>query len=156
MADDFTVKGAEQFLALSKALKAAGRTELRKELNAELRKAGKPLIERTRAAARESLPRRGGLADLVAREPQRIQVRTGARTAGVRVVVGRRRGGARSTNQGSVRHPVFGGSQWVTQSVTPGWFDSTLERDAPGIARPAIEAALERVARKVVEEARRG
>ena len=152
---DFTVTGADDFYRLSKALKAAGRTELRKELNAELRKAGKPLIDRTRAAARSDLPSRGGLAAQVAREPQRIQVRTGARTAGVRVVVGRRRGGARGANRGVIRHPVFGNrDKWVNQRVEPGWFDKTLQRDAPDIARPAIEAAMQSIADKVVNEAR--
>lgn len=162
MADDFTVRGAEQFLALSKALKAAGRTELRKELNRELQLAGKPLIAVTREAARSMLPRSGGLADQVAREPQRIQVRTGEKTAGVRVVVGKRRGGARSANRGRVRHPVFGRSTqsrsewtWVTQQVEPGWFDRTLEREAPHIARPAVMRALESVAERVVREAGR-
>jgi hypothetical protein len=158
---DFEVRGAEQFYRLSKALKAAGRTDLRKELTSELRKAGRPLIARTRAAARSTLPKSGGLAEQVAREPQRIQVRTGERTAGVRVVVGRRRGGAQSANRGSVRHPVFARSDrtrdqwtWVTQRVTPGWFDRTLERDAPTIARPAIQSAMQKVIDKIIEGAR--
>lgn len=152
---DFQVSGAEDFYRLSKALKAAGEKELRKELNAELRKAGKPLIARTRQAALEQLPSSGGLAAQVAKEPQRIQVRTGAQTAGVRVVVGRRRGGARGANRGVIRHPVFGNTdRWVNQPVEPGWFDKTLERDAPGIARPAIEAAMQSIADKIVNQAR--
>lgn len=159
--NNFEVNGAEQFFRLSKALKAAGRVELRKELNKELRRAAKPLVGRTRQAALTELPKRGGLAALVAREPQRVQVRTGAATAGVRIVVGKRRGGAQSTNAGVVRHPVFARSdqtrkewKWVSQKVPGGWFDRTLERDAPVIALPALEAAINRVAQQVVNEAR--
>lgn len=148
--------GAEQFLALSKALKAAGEKELRKELNAEMRKAGKPLIALTRAAALDQLPSSGGLAALVAKEPQRIQVRTGQATAGMRVVVGKRRGGARAANRGVIRHPVFGNTdRWVNQKVEPGWFDRTLTEGAPEIVRPRIEAAMQSVADKVVNQARR-
>ena len=162
MPDDFSVRGAEDFLALSKALKAAGQKELRKELNAELKKAGKPLIAVTRAAAFSQLPASGGLAAMVAKEPQRIQVRTGQATAGMRVVVGKRRGGARGANRGVIRHPVFGRSDrtrdqwaWVDQKVEPGWFDRTLEQEAPRIARPRVEAAMESIVNKVVNEARR-
>lgn len=150
---DITVHGADDFLRLSKALKAAGRTELRKELNKGLRDAAKPLIPRTRAAARERLPREGGFGDQIAREPQRVQVRTGLDTAGVRIVVGKRMGGARAANRGTVRHPVFGTGRWVDQEVEPGWFDETLEREAPGTARPALDAAIDAVLDRVVRDA---
>ncbi len=152
--DDFKVTGAEDFLKLSKALKAAGRTELRKELNKELRSAVRPLIPMTRAAARAKLPRRGGLAERVARAPQRVQVRTGATTAGVRIVVGKNGSGARAANQGRIRHRVFNTDRWVEQDVPPGWFDDTLKREAPGVAKPAVEQALENVAQRVIREVR--
>lgn len=156
-ASDASVGGAEDFLKLSKALKAAGETELRKELNAALRNAAKPLIPMTRQAARSRLPQRGGLAESVARAPQRVQVRTGDRTAGVRLVVGGRRSAARAANRGVIRHPVFGRpNSWVEQDVEPGWFDETLEKEAPRVARPAIEQALESIADKVVREVKRG
>ena len=149
---DFEVKGADQFLRLSKALKQAGRTELRKELTKGLRDGARPLIPLARAAARQQIPHRGGLADLVAREPMRVQVRTGAKTAGVRIVVGNRRGAARATNAGLLRHPVFGTAVCVSQRVTEsaGWFDETLTRNAP-IVRPELERALQRVADRVVK-----
>lgn len=154
---DVQVRGAENFMRLSKALKAAGQKELRKELNKNLRDAVKPLIPLTRAAARSTLPSRGGLAAEVARAPQRAQVRTGQNTAGVRLVVGKRRGSAAgSANRGVVRHPVFGRDVWVEQKVTPGWFDDTLEQAAPDEVRKRCEAAIEAVAEKVVRDARRG
>lgn len=153
MASD-SIRGAEDFLALSKALKEAGRSSLRTELNAELRKTGKPLIAKTRAAALSELPQSGGFAAMVAKEPQRVQVRTGAATAGMRIVVGKRRGGARAANDGEIRHPVFKTGRFVNQAVEPGWFDETLRREAPAVAKRAIEVALESIAEKVVKEAR--
>lgn len=157
MADDFRVKGAEDFLRLSKALKAAGQKELRKELNKNLREAVKPLIPQTRAAARSILPQRGGLAALVAKAPQRAQVRTG-NEPGIRLVVGKRRGSAAaSANRGVIRHPVFGRrDNFVEQHVTPGWFDDTLEKAGPEEARRRIEQALTDIADKVVRQARGG
>lgn len=151
MADD----GVEDFLRLSKALKAAGRTELRKELNKAMRGAVKPLIPKTRARALATLPQRGGLAKSVARTPQRVQVRTGLQTAGVRLVVGRNGSGARGANQGSIRHPVFGDPDvWVDQSVPSGWFDDTVEGEFPQIRR-AVEKAMKSIAEQVVRDARR-
>jgi hypothetical protein len=153
VADDFEIRGADQFLALSKALKHAGRTELRKELNKGIKRAAKPLIPKARAEALRRLPQSGGLAKQVAKEPARVQVRTGARTAGVRVVVGRRRGGARQANRGVIRHPVFGNRDvWVNQRVPSGWFDDPMKDAAPAIRRD-VEQALEDVAEQIVREA---
>lgn len=153
---DIRIEGTEQFLALSKALKHAGRGELRKELGKGLRKSVKPLTKETRSVARRDLPSRGGLADQVAREPQRVQVRTGRKTAGVRLVVGKKRGGARMTNRGRLRHPVFGNRDvWVTQPVKPGWFDDTIKADEKRIRKDAL-AVLDTIADQIVRDAKRG
>jgi hypothetical protein len=153
VADDFSVRGADEFLKLSKALKHAGNGPLRKELTASIKRTAKPLIADTRAEALRRLPQRGGLAKQVAREPQRIQVRTGAKTAGVRVVVGKRQGGARGANAGRLRHPVFGNRDvWVNQSVPPGWFDKPLKAGAPKVRR-GLEQTLEEIAQKVIRDA---
>lgn len=148
---DVSFRGAEDFLRVSKALKAAGDKELRKELNKSLREAAKPIIKATRAAALEQLPKRGGLAAQVAREPQRVQVRTGAKTAGVRIVVGRRRGGARMADQGLVRHPLFGDREhWYTTKVPEGWFTDTGQEQLPqvrGELLKAVAAMADRIAR---------
>ena len=147
---DFSVSGANDFYKLSKALKAAGKGELRKDLNKELKAAVKPLIPKTRAAARATLPKRGGLADQVAREPQRVQVRTGEKTAGVRLVVGKKKGAARSSNRGTVRHPAFGDrSKFYEQKVPSGWFDDVVEKAKPDMQRATIDA-MESIADKIV------
>lgn len=143
MAGSFEVSGADQFLALSKALKNAGHKELRKTLNKNIKTAVKPLIAETRAEARRTLPHRGGYGALVARAPQRIQVRTGAQTAGVRLVVARDRSSARRANMGVIRHPVFGNREvWVDQRLAvKGWFDVPAKAARPRILS-AVEAAL--------------
>lgn len=152
MADDFEVRGADEFLALSKALKHAGQTELRKELNKAMRDGAKPLIPKARAEALRRLPQRGGLAKQVAKEPARVQTRTG-KDPGVRIAIGKRQGGARSANRGVIRHPVFGNRErWVNQKVKPGWFDDPMKASAPEI-RTALEAGMEQIAAKVVREA---
>ena len=151
---DFQIKDSGDFLKLSKALKKAGRTELRKELNKGLKNGAKPLIPKTREEARSTLPQGGGLADTVARSPMRVQVRTGAATAGVRVVVGNSRSGARAANRGQIRHPVFGNRDaWVTQKVPREWFDRPMRLGAP-LVRPALEQAMQRVIDDIVRGAR--
>lgn len=152
---DYSIRGAEDFIRLSKALKHTGRTGLRKELNKGLKRAAKPLIPKTRAEALRRLPRRGGLAATVAREPQRVQVRSGAETAGVRIVVGKRAGGARAANKGLIRHPVFGNRDvFVDQPVPPGWFDLPLQHSTPEVRRD-LYRVLEDIAEQVVRDAKR-
>jgi hypothetical protein len=149
MTDDFQITGADDFLRLSKALKAAGNVELRKGLTKGLREGAKPLIPLTRAAARAQLPSRGGLADLIAKAPQRVQVRTGGRP-GVRLVVGKNKGGARGADQGLIRHPVFGNrGVWVEQRVTPEWFSGTARDNADAVL-PALQQAIQDVVEEVV------
>lgn len=151
---DFEVRGTEQFIRLSKALKAAGETELRKELNKGMKRAAKPLIPKARAEARKRLPKRGGLADQIAKEPARVQVRTG-KNPGVRLVIGKKRGGARAANKGLIRHPIFGTDRWVEQPVPPGWFDLPMQKAGPSI-RDDVHQAMEDVAEKVARKARGG
>ncbi len=144
---------SDDFLQLSKALKAAGETELRKQLNKQLKAAVKPVIKTTRAEARKRLPKRGGLADLVAKAPQRVRVRTGATTAGVSLVVAKSNSGARGANRGTVRHPVPGTNRFVDQKVTPGWFDDPAKEAHPDLVEAAREA-IDDVAKQIVRRVR--
>lgn len=148
---------ADDFYRLSKALKAAGQTGLRKELNKGLKKAGQSLIPDAQAALRQSLPSglgRRGRANLT------VQVRTG-RDPGV--TVGKRfnsRGaGIGHSNAvlinrtGEFRHPVFGHrDRWVAQRTRggKGWFDDTMRRNAPRV-RPDIERAIQDVIGEIVK-----
>lgn len=153
--DGFNITGADQFNSLSKALKAAGRKDLRTETNKGLQKAVKPLTPKTREAAKSQLPKRKGLAAKVAKAPQRVKVSTG-KDPGVRLVVGKNGSAARGTNRGKFKHPTFGNrEEWVEQETEAGWFDETV-KDNLGEVLPECEKALERVAEKIVQEVRRG
>lgn len=159
--------GAEDFYALSKALKAAGRTgkgSLRNELHAELRKAMKPLAKVGQKALSDAAP--AGVAQRGLRTKHVVQVKTGsdpAITLGIRY--GKRGTGLgasnvrRLNNQGIIRHPVFADTAkvrkqwtWVNQPVpgAQGSWDDAVRRAAPRIVRPRLDAAVERVLDKVI------
>lgn len=144
MADEVSTRGAEDFLALSKRLKAAGQTELRKELNKGLRDAAKPLIGKTRQAFAGGLPRRGGLAQVISRRPMRVKVATGT-NPGVSIVAAKT---DRRIDEGVISHPVFGRRPNVTQRVTSGLFSETLQQEAPAI-RVELVAAVDRMTDRV-------
>lgn len=160
---DFRVDGADQFLALSKALKAAGRTELRRELNNGMKRAARPLVKVAKDAARNTFPSSGGLAAREAKIPFRPQTRTG-RDPGVSIVAPGKYVVGKTTNaNGTFRHPVFAsGDQtrrewtWVTQRLgNQGWFDEAMTGAAPMVVRE-LEQALQNIADQVVRGAGRG
>lgn len=153
---DFEVRGADDFLKLSKALKAAGRAELRKELHKALRAAVKAHTPKAEQELSKHLPYLKGRQKAVT---QAVQVKTG-RDPGV--TVGVRFGSKRSSNarlantRGVFRHPVFGNrGAWVDQPVpgANGWFDRVWEESAPEV-RKQLEKAMQDVAEKVVREAK--
>lgn len=156
-------EGAAQLLALGKRLRAlaaegdlsraddlgqqfgAGKT-LRAQLLAGIRAAAAPAAVAARAVARDKLPHRGGLNAAVAASSIKVVTRVSGSKVGVRIVA---RGPGRSSNRGVVRHPVFGHQPWVSQPIAnPGWFDKTLEEQAPS-ATSRISSAMEAVANEV-------
>ena len=161
MSDDWQITGANDFFKLSKALKAAGEFEIRKELNAGLKQGVKPLIPKIREAALNELPKAGGLNERIAKQTLTPQVRTGDRTAGVRITrPGRYVAGGTINQSGTFRHPVFARKgttrkeqKWVTeQTSAKGWFDRVMTANAPSV-RPELEAAMQRIIDKIVKEA---
>jgi hypothetical protein len=131
--------GADEFYRVSKALKAAGDTGLRNELNKAVRAAAKPLVPKVRAAAREKLPKKGGLNERIAKKPYRAQTRTGVNTAGVRIVG--TKVDPRINAQGRIQHPVFGrpGSTVVQfDQAARGYFDETLQQAAPQVQEDVV------------------
>lgn len=146
MSADFEIRGAQDLARLSKALKDAGRNDLRKELLKGVRESGASTVLEIRESALENLPRRGGLAAKVAAE--KASVRSTYAASGARVSLRRKRG--RGLNAGRLRHPVYGNREnWVQQSVNQGWFDDPIRDAAPGIRRK-IEAVIERICDKIV------
>jgi len=163
MPEDFAITGGGQLLAFSKALKRAGRKDLRKALHQGVQKAAKPLIKIDRAAALEKLPKGGGLNERMARAPQRVRVKTGTSPGVYLELPGKQRG----YNDGRIRHPVFEKDKanrtraegaepvdWVEQDIDGTWFDDTLAAAGPKVL-PAIQDALEAVAAQIVREAKR-
>lgn len=152
---------ADDFHRLSKALKNAGRTGLRKELHKGVRDAVKPLLPEARKELAAGLP--GPLRARGAKTRQVVQVKTG-RNPGVTVAVryGKRGAGLSASNarllnrSGQVRHPVFGSRRVWANTPAPrsrGWFDDTYRRSAPTVT-PVLVKAMERVADQIVREAR--
>lgn len=139
MVVDVSVTGADDFLALSRRMKEAGESGLRKELHKAMTAAAKPLIPKVRAAAAANLPQRGGLARSVSRKPVRAQTRTGNQTAGVRIVAAKV---DPRLDEGRLAHPVFGRPNSTVVQQVPGavgYFSKTLENEGPQVRDTLIE-----------------
>ena len=154
-----STKGVNDFVALSKALKDAGESGLRKELHKAMRDAAKPVIPKVKQAARESFPKAGGLNERIARKPLRSSVRTGNNTAGVRIQG--TKVDPRINDEGRVAHPVFGrtgraangGKNTVVQNVPDarGYFDRTISAQAPQVRADVLDALGDFINRFVAE-----
>jgi hypothetical protein len=153
--------GVEDFFRMSKALKGAGRTELRRELHKGLKDGVKPLVKQANRVLAEGLP--APLAARGNRTKQVVLVQTGKTPA---ITIGMRFGGrgtglgvsnARLANRlGVIRHPVWGNRQVWANTPVPGalgWFDDTYAAGAPTI-RPELDAAVRRVVEQIIREAR--
>lgn len=168
MSSDFEVKGADQFLRFSKALKQGGETEARKALHKGLRDVANRVKPNVAKALADALPSR--LASKGAKVRQAVQVKTGA-DPGVSVVVpyGRTGSGKGTTSglgavnaqminrSGKFRHPVYRmtGAAWVDQKVPAGlgWFDKGWTNKAP-LIRAELALVLEQVADDIAKKAR--
>lgn len=137
--------GSIELAALAARLKVAGAGGLRVQLLRGLKSGAAPLIGEVQAAARAQLPKSGGLNEQVAGQKVKVSVRTGARTAGVRLTT--TAPDTAQTDAGFVRHPVFGNrSKFVTQSIpaAEGWWSKTLAARSPDVT-VALLAAMEAV-----------
>ena len=165
----FRITGADDLEKLAKRLKAEGGTELRKELLRGIRETNKPTVKKVKQSALDNLPKRGGLAAKVAKDPIGTRTRLTGNSAGV--TIQRKRG--RGLNEGRLRHPVFvknrnaigfktgrgktghvlGGDDrkkwtWVSQKVSSHWFNKPIEDDAPHI-RNGLQKVMQDVAAKI-------
>jgi len=165
---DFEIHGADNFYRVSKALKAAGATGMRRELHNAMRRAARPLTKVAKGAAHEVFPKRGGLADREEKIPFRSTVKTSRDQHGVEIVAPGRFVAAKTTNEaGRFKKPVFGRVHppltvaesrktwtWRWQEVpgSEGWFDRAMEGSAP-LVRPELEKALDNVIDEVIRGA---
>ena len=153
------VEGGEQLRALAVELKAGDRA-LWLATARNLRAIAKPAAAAVQAEERRVLPKRGGLNEKVANTKIGVRITTGRRSAGVRLVQGKKVipgfvGGANDT--GLVRHPNRGGPKfseerrdkaggWSTTRVPTGWWERPLLAMAPE-AMVAMRKAMDEAAR---------
>lgn len=146
--DDVTIRGLRQLTELSAKLKETGNRGLRNELLRGIRAAATPMVAAARESARENLPHRGGLADLVASSKFGVRTRTAGRSPAVRVIGVNRGHDIEDLDRGVLRHPVFGSKKWVGQQLNPGWFTDAMLGEVPQI-RAEVVKAIERVKAKL-------
>ncbi len=129
--------GAEAFLALSKRLKQVGGTgkgSLRSEMEKAVKKAAKPLPQAVKAEAERRFPKRGGLSKIMGKRTPKVEARTGALTAGVRVRDPK--SDPRMSTQGRIYHPLFGKPGSDVVQIVPGvkgYFPDAMEDKAPQV-----------------------
>lgn len=120
------------------------------EFTAGLRAGAQPLISAVRAQALARLPHEGGLAARVAKERVTVSVRASARDASVTLRTSTH--DSRATNDGYVRHLVYGRpDSWVRQEIpqATGWWTKTLERESPKVT-PILVAAIEEMSAEIM------
>jgi hypothetical protein len=137
---DVKVTGADALARLSRDLKDAGEKDLRRELLRGIQRAAKPAREAAKTAARNELPRRGGLNDRVAASKFTARTRTGGKNPGVRIT-GKGELDLPALDRGRLRHPLFGNRRrWYEQRIDAGWFTKAMEDLAPQIRRELLKA----------------
>lgn len=135
---ELTVQGGEKLGVLAARLKETGNTELRKELFRGIQRAAKPLRAAAANAARENLPKRGGLNEWVASSKFTISIRSG-RNPAVRVKGNKQGHDLAAMDRGRLRHPLFGNRKlWFTQQIRAGWFSEAMQRESPGVRREVV------------------
>lgn len=144
--------GAEQFAALSRQLKDAGETGLRRNLYKALREAAKPITQQVTDPShlRRYFP--GNYADAVASDLKVTTVQSGSiRTPGVRIAAtGRvKKRKVVQMNDGFLHHPLFGDREhWYLQirGVREGFFTDPCEQSGPDVRQKIIGAIDETAA----------
>lgn len=151
MTDGFEVRGADDFLRLSKTLKAAGRGDLRKELNRRIRIAAKPAVKAVKDAAREGLPQTGGAGAFFGRKSATVVTATG-KDPGVKIKFAK--ADPRLDSEGRLSHPVFGrpGSRAIT-NIRPGILSEGFQSSAPDVL-DEVEKAIDSVIEDIVRGAK--
>ncbi len=139
------IRGGEQFTALARRCRIA-EGELPREITDALVRSAPPLERAATRSAAANLPHRGGLAAIVASAGMSTQ----RRANGIRIVA---RGitQLKLTDEGKVRHPVYGNpGTWVGQLIPKarGWFEKPMQAGEPGIRRELVKA-LDKIAREI-------
>jgi len=109
---------------------------LPRRLGDALERAGHDLAPKIQAAARQRLPRGGGLAGVVAAIEPAIDTDDSGNTA--HLTITHPKGGI---DRGTVVHPVFGTDVRVSQSVPPGFVSDTLKASTAEMRAELVRAA---------------
>jgi hypothetical protein len=150
---DVRVQGIEKMAQLGKDLRAAGAKDLRKELLKAGRDAGKQAQAVVREHALSDLPVGGDLNQWVAaRTKVTAQTKLAGKNVGLRLRMRHKSAKGLSDlpaiNDGRLRHPVFGHSVWVLQSIAPGFAWRAVDEIGDVLADEFL-AAVDRVADKL-------
>ena len=146
---NITVRGTEQLTTLAQRFREAANSGLRDELRNTLSTLGPGIIDSVRNSARTTLPRRGGLAALIADTSEFTAPIVTTPTEVKLSITARSNVDIRLLNDGTVRHPLFGNRQhWYNQTVKPGWFTRPLAGIGPRVSEE-LNQTLETVARRI-------
>ena len=178
------IKSNTNLKALGKALRGSS-AEMRKPIFAAIQTATKPLHAEIATSARQTLPRAGGLGELVADLKIVTQAQLSGRNVGVRIIASRskaqhqaarRRAVARRTgrkraprgtrvraglidlnalNRGRGKHPTYGHRPWVIQTMRPGFFDRPMKSIVAVRARNEILRAVDATLAKIAAAGRK-
>lgn len=140
---DIEIRGGRQADEIARAFEKAAVKGLRRELQAGLTAATKPMRRAAKESALQRLPKRGGLNVLVSKA--RMSTRAG--NLSVRIVA-TGMDQLELIDKGKVVHPVYGHGPRVVQSVPEGWFTEPMEESAP-VVRRELAAAIDTVARQI-------
>lgn len=147
------IRGTEEMVRLARRLKEAGNKDLSREMRKGTRNALKPLRNALPTSARKKLPRKNGLAEIVAKSKLSVTNRAGGQREGTRLTA-KNAYSLQKMDEGEVRHPVYARNPdrkkwaWKTQKVEPGWATEPFEKLAPE-ARAEMEKAMEIVIAKL-------
>ena len=136
---------------VAKTLKAAGTKEMRTRLRKIMATETKPLRQKIKQSAKDTLPSKGGLNKWAAVTPaQNTDFRE--KSAGVRIRMSKKGHDLAALNRGRLRHPLFGNRKfWYQQSIAEGFFTKPIEEDGDALkARiaEAIDAYVKELERK--------
>lgn len=137
---DFEIRATGSLEALAKDLKGADK-QLRRNLLANLRTAGKPVVTEMKKNLRTDMPQRGGLARDLGRAKIGVRTKTSGKSAGVRIEASHSQHDLAAVEAGLIRHPVFGRKgPWVTQKVPAGRLSAPVDDAKPEMQRAVVKA----------------
>lgn len=140
--------GGAEMAKLGRDLKVAANKDLRKELLRSGRQLGPPVKAEIHSSALVLLPKRGGLAGLIAGAKVRVSTRLTPGKVGVRFIGKWSGHDLEGIDEGLVRHPVRGNRKaWVEQKIPAGYWSKVFKGPGAQLARKAWLDAIDAMIR---------